>query len=391
MSTRSIEIQSTILRKKSDCKRLYKLLRQELANRIKELENSDNDLKKAFIQDFGKDFTPDDVIDFYAVTLHEEMIERRRYCAKRQDLADFYFLSRVISSCCNTALQSNTFNAYFGCFRPSEKVLKTLEKFEWIKREESKFENNYWDYMLKLLLSEQLEQDRSGLSSVLCNFNIKELKNKTPEDLLDDFRRTAKENIRKYNAAMWRKADVQKFEPKSYNFEIFEEDEARLFPHLSKALIQACEAVERLRGSRAWLKSLDRKLNVPNPEVDEVMDGIGIEKWKGFNIALSQDFFKDMGFAHFCKADRHIIKVLEELRIISPDSKEKEKYVFESLNYMASQIDNDSVTANHIDKIIWLLKSGRFYKHCDKGHPLDPKGQARTLEMCNRIYNAIKK
>ena len=213
----------------------------------------------------------------------------------------------------------------------------------------------------------------------------------TDDALLDKFRERAKENIKRYNDEQWQLVDVKKFSPKSYNYKAFEEGN-KLFSNLSRCIVQACNNVQARGGSGIWLNSLDEKLGCENNDIERniksVIDEIGIENWAGYGPALTQDFFKDMGFSSFGKADTHLINVLNAL-FIPLDPEHEEKSVQEFLNEMASKIGTN-VTASHIDKIIWLLRSGRFYKHSSLGYKLDEKGNKNTKLLCKRIYKQMQ-
>lgn len=379
-----------VLRKQADYQKLYDLLRDELRKRIQNIESKDKKLSNAFYKQFGSDDTADKIIDFYTVTLHQEMIEKRRYCAQDPVLADFYFISRVIGSCCNAREKRNTFNSYFGDFLPEKKYWQDV-RFNWINRDETENENGYWDVMLKLVLSGNTDKDQSGLYEILCGFNVEKLSKSSPNALLDKFRERAKENIKRYNDEQWQLVDVKKFSPKSYNYKAFEEGN-KLFSNLSRCIVQACNNVQARGGSGIWLNSLDEKLGCENNDIERniksVIDEIGIENWAGYGPALTQDFFKDMGFSSFGKADTHLINVLNAL-FIPLDPEHEEKSVQEFLNEMASKIGTN-MTASHIDKIIWLLRSGRFYKHSSLGYKLDEKGNKNTKLLCKRIYKQMQ-
>lgn len=379
-----------VLRKQADYQKLYDLLRDELRKRIQNIESKDKKLSNAFYKQFGSDDNADKIIDFYTVTLHQEMIEKRRYCAQDPVLADFYFISRVIGSCCNAREKRNTFNSYFGDFLPEKKYWQDV-RFNWINRDETENENGYWDVMLKLVLSGNTDKDQSGLYEILCGFNVEKLSKSSPNALLDKFRERAKENIKRYNDEQWQLVDVKKFSPKSYNYKAFEEGN-KLFSNLSRCIVQACNNVKARGGSGIWLNSLDEKLGCENNDIERniksVIDEIGIENWAGYGPALTQDFFKDMGFSSFGKADTHLINVLNAL-FIPLDPEHEEKSVQEFLNEMASKIGTN-VTASHIDKIIWLLRSGRFYKHSSLGYKLDEKGNKNTKLLCKRIYKQMQ-
>ena len=263
--------------------------------------------------------------------------------------------------------------------------------FNWINRDETENENGYWDVMLKLVLSGNTDKDQSGLYEILCGFNVEKLSESLPQVLLDKFRERAKENIKRYNDEQWQLVDVKKFNPKSYNYKAFEEGN-KLFSNLSRCIVQACKDVKARGGSAIWLNSLDEKLGCKHNDIERniksVIDEIGIEHWAGYGPALTQDFFKDMGFSSFGKADTHLINVLNAL-FIPLDPEHEEKSVQEFLNEMASKIGT-SVTASHIDKIIWLLRSGRFYKHSSLGYKLDEKGNKNTKLLCKRIYKQMQ-
>lgn len=379
-----------VLRNQADYQKLYDLLRDELRKRIQNIKSKDKKLSNAFYKQFGSDDTADKIIDFYTVTLHQEMIEKRRYCAQDPVLADFYFISRVMGSCCNAREKRNTFNSYFGDFFPEKKYWQDVH-FNWINRDETENENGYWDVMLKLVLSGNTDKDLSGLYEILCGFNVEKLSESLPQVLLDKFRERAKENIKRYNDEQWQLVDVKKFNPKSYNYKAFEEGN-KLFSNLSRCIVQACKDVKARGGSAIWLNSLDEKLGCKHNDIERniksVIDEIGIEHWAGYGPALTQDFFKDMGFSSFGKADTHLINVLNAL-FIPLDPEHEEKSVQEFLNEMASKIGT-SVTASHIDKIIWLLRSGRFYKHSSLGYKLDEKGNKNTKLLCKRIYKQMQ-
>lgn len=379
-----------VLRNQADYQKLYNLLRDELRKRIQNIKSKDKKLSNAFYKQFGSDDTADKIIDFYTVTLHQEMIEKRRYCAQDPILADFYFISRVIGSCCNAREKRNTFNSYFGDFLPEKKYWQDV-RFNWINRDETENENGYWDVMLKLVSSGNTDKDQSGLYEILCGFNVEKLSKSSPNALLDKFRERAKENIKRFNDEQWQLVDVKKFNPKSYNYKAFEEGN-KLFSNLSRCIVQACKDVKARGGSAIWLNSLDEKLGCEHNDIERniksVIDEIGIEHWAGYGPALTQDFFKDMGFSSFGKADTHLINVLNAL-FIPLDPEHEEKSVQEFLNEMASKIGTN-VTASHIDKIIWLLRSGRFYKHSSLGYKLDEKGNKNTKLLCKRIYKQMQ-
>ena len=95
-----------------------------------------------------------------------------------------------------------------------------------------------------------------------------------------------------------------------------------------------------------------------------------------------------MGFDFFGKPDRHVIAVLQDLNI--PLGDKPEENVNNFLNHFAHQVGS-GVSANQIDKIIWLLMSGRFYKHTTKAYPLNTqKEKSNSSKMCQRILKKLE-
>ncbi len=364
--------------------RLYELLNDELVNRIKEIKKQDkilNELKSE----------PNELIQLYTTVFLEERKQMRRICSQDPQWADFYFISRVIGSCTNAREKRNTFKSYFTDFLSADDI-KLLERLPWItNRPLVPNEYGYWDYMFKLLQTNELGKDRSGLSQILYQFNVKKIAQFTDgTELLEKFRTQAKNNVQSYNEALWEKADEIPFEPKKYNCNSFQAGNG-LFPILSRCLVESCKYVIGVGGSANWLKTLDKELDINNSNIKDNAEGLckQIDQWPGYGRALAEDFFKDMGFDYFGKPDRHVIRVLEGLNI--PLGDKPEEKVNEFLNHFASQIGN-GVTANQIDKIIWLLMSGRFYKHTNQAYPLDGRNgkHNKSSAMCRRILKKLQ-
>ena len=75
---------------------------------------------------------------------------------------------------------------------------------------------------------------------------------------------------------------------------------------------------------------------------------------RGMGFALVCDMLKEMGYVDYPKPDVHIIDICEALGLSSRNQYD----CFETICQMAT--DND-VTPYRVDKILWLICSGRFY------------------------------
>ncbi|TJX59998.1 hypothetical protein E8P77_20660 [Soehngenia saccharolytica] len=82
-------------------------------------------------------------------------------------------------------------------------------------------------------------------------------------------------------------------------------------------------------------------------------------KISGIGFALACDFLKELGYTNYPKPDVHLIQVFVEAGLSSKDPIS----VFEAIVRMSDdckEIDPE-VTPYKIDKIIWLICSGKFY------------------------------
>lgn len=82
-------------------------------------------------------------------------------------------------------------------------------------------------------------------------------------------------------------------------------------------------------------------------------------KIKGIGFALACDTLKELGYLNYPKPDVHLIEVFNQLGLSGEDPIS----VFEAIVEMAEvckEIDPDS-SPYKLDKIIWLICSGRFY------------------------------
>jgi hypothetical protein len=76
---------------------------------------------------------------------------------------------------------------------------------------------------------------------------------------------------------------------------------------------------------------------------------------KGFGLALACDFIKELGYRDYPKPDVHLIKIFSDLGLATST----EPYeVYKSIIEMSEAVGEDAYT---VDKIFWLISSGRFY------------------------------
>ena len=91
-------------------------------------------------------------------------------------------------------------------------------------------------------------------------------------------------------------------------------------------------------------------------------------KIKGIGFALACDLLKELGFTRYPKPDVHLIDVFHSLGL----SEDEQISTFESIVRMANyckEIDG-TVTPYKVDKIFWLICSGKFYLDPEKHIPV---------------------
>lgn len=78
----------------------------------------------------------------------------------------------------------------------------------------------------------------------------------------------------------------------------------------------------------------------------------------GFGFALACDFLKELGFTNFAKPDVHIKALVKGLGLSSKTA--NDYAVFKAVVRIASHCGK---TPYDVDKLFWLVGSGRFYDH----------------------------
>ena len=98
-------------------------------------------------------------------------------------------------------------------------------------------------------------------------------------------------------------------------------------------------------------------------------------KIKGIGFALACDFLKELGYLNYPKPDVHLIDVFSAIGLTEKDPVK----VFEEIIRMAMTCN---ATPYKLDKIIWLVCSGNFYREKVKipGH---------KQELIERVKNTI--
>ena len=78
----------------------------------------------------------------------------------------------------------------------------------------------------------------------------------------------------------------------------------------------------------------------------------------GFGFALACDFLKELGFVNFAKPDVHVKAIVRALALAPEDA--DDYTVFKTVVRIARNCDT---TPYNVDKLFWLVGSGKFYAH----------------------------
>lgn len=76
----------------------------------------------------------------------------------------------------------------------------------------------------------------------------------------------------------------------------------------------------------------------------------------GIGFALACDFIKELGYTGYCKPDTHVIKSFVALGLTPSAS------VYDVFRSVVRMAEHTGDTPYRIDKLIWLIGSGRFYR-----------------------------
>lgn len=82
----------------------------------------------------------------------------------------------------------------------------------------------------------------------------------------------------------------------------------------------------------------------------------------GIGYSLACDFLKELGFVNYGKPDVHIIEIFSGIGLCSQKSSPYQVQKVIALIAQASE-----VSAYSVDKVFWLIGSGKFYKHPNIG------------------------
>ena len=97
-----------------------------------------------------------------------------------------------------------------------------------------------------------------------------------------------------------------------------------------------------------WVRTFD------DPRSRAALPLLLSEEIEGIGFALACDFLKQLGHQDYCKPDIHLKKIFVALGLSTSD---QDYTVFKAVTRMAVNVGK---TPYHVDKLFWLIGSGRF-------------------------------
>jgi len=167
------------------------------------------------------------------------------------------------------------------------------------------------------------------LQLILCGYDPQEIINKYPttNSLLDIFKKNFKiKNIRS-KGNLWRK--------------------------FSEGIISGSKFMASFKNKEKFDSFI--KTFALNKYTKAALPMLLSKEIKGFGLALACDFIKELGYRDYPKPDVHLIKIFSGLGLAHSTNPYE---VYKSIIEMSEVVGEDAYT---VDKIFWLISSGRFY------------------------------
>lgn len=167
------------------------------------------------------------------------------------------------------------------------------------------------------------------LRSILCDYDPQAIINKYPNAnlLLDVFKK---------------------------NFEIKNvQSKANLWRKFSEGIISGSKFMASFKDKEEFDNFI--KTFVLNKYTKAALPMLLSKEIKGFGLALACDFIKELGYRDYPKPDVHLIKIFRDLGL-APSAEPYE--IYKAIIEMSETVGEDAYT---VDKIFWLISSGRFY------------------------------
>ena len=362
---------------KLQCELIYTESLAKLAERIAGIQ------KEVSTDKLNENFLTSDPKEIIQTYLDYPMVLRKQnpvYSRNDdEELASAYLLCRFIGSAMNFQMARNVFADFFNS---SWEVLQKQLSGTKLTKEEKEIYKNHICHVFPGL----------NYQKILKNYD-------TDVGSIDDKHEEAVKNMlgvmKKRAAKNNPKGDLTNLDYK----------EGRIYSRLCRTLLEACQFIESQGGAVAYLKHIEEVIADPDLSDVKKVQKLSKEIRKnvyGFGPALSNDFFREMGINIFSKPDTHtvgfFVKLFLEIKQL-PKKCKVEDIIASLILEIADGVSNEEnpISANQVDKVIWLLKSGRFHLHYGKNKKTGKVKKYANLwneeevsEFCSSLRKKLK-
>lgn len=238
-----------------------------------------------------------------------------------------------------------------------EKLLKPAEKYN-IKNASTRLTDVYVRlllscqnrYMMPNVIKFDNPDTEARFKEILLNYNYEDIAKENSEEIFKEF---------------------------AIKFGVKEGNEKDLWHSFAKSVVDGAKFMRRFKKVEDFRNMLE-SISVCFPQSIALPRLIGCEIY-GMGEALACDFLKEIGCLEYAKPDEHIHFYIEKIINNFKNEEDKnykkltDKEVLEEAQKMAR---DNGVTAFEMDKILWLVASGKYY---------DPDGEEPMIKIKN--YN----
>lgn len=182
----------------------------------------------------------------------------------------------------------------------------------------------------------KLDERKDKIIEILHNYDLEWISKQKTEVLFDMFRKEFKVQLKNENIKnnSW------------YKFSNSIIDSAKFILRF-KDIAEFKEFVEQFNGNTQTRMALALLIS---------------KRIKGFGFPLACDVLKELGYFDYVKPDTHIIAFCRQLGLCESDN---ELDVFETMVAITNDVKeiDSTMTPYKLDKMIWLICSGRYYLH----------------------------
>ena len=156
------------------------------------------------------------------------------------------------------------------------------------------------------------------------------------------------------------------------------------WPQFCKSVLSASRFMLRFESGADFIKWVESFRH--SPDTCAALPLVLAEEIDGFGLALACDFLKELGFEEFAKPDVHVKKLVNALGISAATS---DYMVLRDLMRLEPLLKTGNLTLYGLDKYLWLIGSGRFYRVEEDGYELNIGRQIKSF--MNRINKVAPK